>query len=185
MVDLVLYHGTDLGSAQKIEKEGFRFFHNPNHWLGNGIYFYFDRDLAKWWTTHPTKQFGHEIETPTIITCKARYEENRICDIRKLADYYWLVERFQYYVENIFSQFYPVDSIGKKETGCLFFDWLFSSRERDVVIGNFYLPDQPYLPNISSSKFKELSLEYTEVQVCVSDRVKESLSKNFEYSVVQ
>ena len=56
VLKLQVYHGTEFEIAQKICKEEFICKKNLEHWLGNGIYFYLDKPLAKWWTTNPSKK---------------------------------------------------------------------------------------------------------------------------------
>ena len=67
VLKLKLYHGTDFDIAQKICAEGFMCKTNLEHWLGNGIYFYLDKPLAKWWTTNPSKKFGTVIKQPVVL----------------------------------------------------------------------------------------------------------------------
>ena len=50
--EIVGYHGTTSSAQESIENHGL----DPNlvekrddHWLGQGVYFYDDFDLAKWW----------------------------------------------------------------------------------------------------------------------------------------
>ena len=83
----MLYHGTDLENAKKICKNGFRWKQNDEHWLGNGVYFYLDRDLAEWWTTNPSKIFGTEIKVPCILSAEVSIKDERVLDLRNLQDY--------------------------------------------------------------------------------------------------
>ena len=64
---LILYHGTDYNVATLIESGEFKPQPNPCHWLGNGVYFYFDRALAEWWTTNPTEKYGCRISHPALV----------------------------------------------------------------------------------------------------------------------
>lgn len=46
------YHGTSSNYAESIEKHGLdpdKTHTRPDHWLGQGVYFFEDSDLAKWW----------------------------------------------------------------------------------------------------------------------------------------
>lgn len=48
-VNLVGYHGTALGNVDNILENQFVASKRDDHWLGQGIYFYDDFELAKWW----------------------------------------------------------------------------------------------------------------------------------------
>lgn len=52
MEELPIYHGTSIKKADKIISENKMHYNpKPDHWLGNGIYFFEnDYDAAKWWS---------------------------------------------------------------------------------------------------------------------------------------
>ncbi len=81
------YHGTDESVAQAIVENGFISRPNREHWLGEGIYFFLDKNLAEWWTTNPTKKSGMRIQTPVVIECTFEIETDKIFDLRNLTDY--------------------------------------------------------------------------------------------------
>ena len=52
MQKIIGYHGTKKRFAESIINDGFKIAtpkDNDNHWLGHGIYFYSDYELAEWW----------------------------------------------------------------------------------------------------------------------------------------
>ena len=52
MQKIIGYHGTKERFAASIINNGFKIAirkENDNHWLGHGIYFYSDYELAEWW----------------------------------------------------------------------------------------------------------------------------------------
>ena len=51
-VGITGYHGTSSRHAESIAKNGLdpdKTHERPNHWLGQGVYFYENFGLAKWW----------------------------------------------------------------------------------------------------------------------------------------
>ena len=58
------YHATDQNNAVLIQYEGFKFHHNDEHWLGNGVYFFIDEALAKKWVEKQYFIFSDEFLKP-------------------------------------------------------------------------------------------------------------------------
>jgi len=166
---LYLYHGTDALLANCIVKEGFRIKPNKSHWLGNGIYFYLDYSLAKWWTRKPSKNFGSKIENPAILKCSIDETKVNILNLLELDKYNQFCEEFE-------EEFWPIYSrrITKQipyytQVRCAYCDILKSMNNLDVIIGNFYVPNQPYRRQTKNELWNTFHLEYTETQVCVFD----------------
>ncbi|MBR3809179.1 MAG: hypothetical protein IKK46_02615, partial [Clostridia bacterium] len=65
-------HGTDASVVNDILKNGFIYKPNDEHWLGDGIYFFLDENLAEWWTTNPTKKSGMHIQILSYIKLKTK-----------------------------------------------------------------------------------------------------------------
>lgn len=161
-----LYHGTDFAIAQKIKDEGFIVKPNDEHWLGNGIYFYIDKSLAKWWTTNPSKKHGVRIQTPAIIEVALKIEKERVLDLRKKSDFEKLLIWETEYRDNVLA--YSKDSkISAYKYRCGLFDDIFTRRQIDVIIGGFESIEQPYIQEKMRVLLKKLKIAYTELQVCV------------------
>ena len=173
-----IYHGTDVEAARKIIVEGFKTKPSKEHWLGNGIYFYFDRSLAEWWTTRPTNKFGTSIQHPALVKCGISVEEERVLDMRKLKNYLQFVDKYR-------KEFWPYVINGRitvtekdakffdeKQLRCAFCDYLFNRYELDAIVGTFDLQGQPYLPepNTYGEYFDTFNLRYIETQFCVKNK---------------
>lgn len=166
-----LFHGTDRINAQNIQKEGFRLKASHEHWLGNGVYFYTDNSLAQWWTTNPTSKFGTKIENPVIIRCSLNKsdEELNILNLLNLEDYELYYQEF---VDSFWPKYikqHPTKGADYKRIRCAYFDFLKALYGLDMVVGNFYVPEQPYMTGIRHDIFASLKMAYTEIQVCVFD----------------
>jgi len=172
ILKLQVYHGTDFEIAQKICTEEFICKKSLEHWLGNGIYFYLDKSLAKWWTTNPSKKFGTKIKEPVIIECDLEVNDKNILDITKIEGYNNYVEVFHYYFDNYFFKKSPATETDIRRLRCAFFDWVMETQEIDVIIAPFQLPEQPYRKESNKKNVKDLILNefeisYAEVQVCL------------------
>lgn len=166
---LYLYHGTDAQLANRIINEGFRIKPNKSHWLGNGIYFYQDYSLAKWWTTKPSKNFGSKIETPSILKCSIDENNVNILNLLKLDEYNQFCEEFEEEFWPMYSERIPKEIPHYTQVRCSYCDILKSMNNLDVIIGDFFLPNQPYRRKTKNEILKKFHLEYTETQVCVFD----------------
>lgn len=167
MKKITLFHGTDLEAANNILREKkFEWKRNKEHWLGNGFYFYEDLSLAKWWTSNPSKKFGKKIIEPAILKCEITYNEDNICDLGKLEDYnFFLKNYFDYFLCNLESG--SKRHVNYKTHRCAYCDFFERRYEYDMIIGNFYLPDQPYLSEDYPVFVNAIGLPYIEKQYCL------------------
>jgi len=185
---LKCYHGTDLNNAEKILNKGFICKINEEHWLGNGIYFYFDHSLAHWWTSDPTNKFGVEIKHPAILECMINVDENEVIDLRKLEHYKKFADEYR----RVFFPLYFKEFDGKidessKKLRCTFCDYIHDKFKCKAIVGTFNTRDQPYIPNYGFG-FSEFNIQYFETQICIFEQsaikdtklCKEKESKSFE-----
>lgn len=173
-MELEMYHGTDHECAEKILENGFIHRENKNHWLGNGIYFYIDRSLAKWWTTNPTQKFGVKITQPCILTVRQEIPTERILDLRSLEGYIDCINAYKEFMEIAQYNLSLNDEHDRSKIRCAFFDWIFFTYEIDCIIGTFYLVEQEYLksePETIREVLRAFNLPYIETQVCVKQGV--------------
>lgn len=172
-VTLEAYHGTDLSNAESILKSGFKCLPSKHHWLGNGVYFYMDYSLARWWTTNPTNKFGVRVKKAAVIKCNIFVKNNYILDLRRLKDYTKFVEIYR-------NEFLPFlfqgnlisvteDMIDTKTLRCTYCDYLNIKYKYKLIIGTFYLPNQPYMPTEYGKFFETFNISYIENQICVFD----------------
>lgn len=170
---LEAYHGTDISNVDSIIKSGFICKPNKYHWLGNGIYFYMDYSLAKWWTTNPTNKFGVNVKDGAIIKCKISVKDKCVLDLRELKDYTKFVDIYR-------NEFLPFlfrgnltsddkDIIDTKTLRCTYCDYLNIRYKYKLIIGTFYLPTQPYMPKEYGEFFDTFNISYIESQICIFD----------------
>ena len=174
--EITVYHGTDYDIAELIVSGGFKYNKNDEHWLGNGIYFYSDLSLAKWWTKKPSNKFGADIKKPAIIKCILSIDEDNIMDLSKLEDYLIFS---QIYKDEFLPKVYDGDIIIPKYKGtgrfdskklrCSYCDTIKDQYDLKALVGTFNIPHQPYLPKEYGEGFKYFSINYIETQICVFD----------------
>ena len=168
--ELTGYHGTDLGVANNIVKSNFSCKFNKEHWLGQGIYLYIDKSLAKWWTTKPTRKHGTEITNPAIIECKIEVDESKVLNLCTLEGYKKYIDLYNSFLQDWMSHRKSKNEISFKEFRCVFFNYVLIACDIDVIIAPFVLPDQPYMPKYANEQFgHEMHILYTEVQVCIKE----------------
>ena len=125
MEKIIGFHATDKALANSIIANGFSFSRSEEHWLGNGVYFFADPDLAVWWGNNPTNKFGVKIERPCIL--RSTIEAENICDMRLLEDYTFvrvMLPVFKRYLTAHGIKF-ASNNIDAKFR-CAFFDWLYN-----------------------------------------------------------
>lgn len=168
------FHGTDKKYADIIIKSDFKCRRNRKHWLGNGIYFFIDFALAKWWTTNPTRKFGVTVANSAIIKCTIKAKSNEVLDLRKLEDYRRFVDIYRSeFLPFLFEGSIEVMDNRTLDTGilrCTYCDYLNIYHRYKLIIGTFYLPDQPYMPSDYGKFFEYFSISYIEHQICVFDQ---------------
>lgn len=168
---IVAYHGTDMSVAKNIVNDRFICKHNKEHWLGDGIYFYPDLSLARWWTSNPTSKFGVTVEEPAIIKCEIEIDEDRILNLSELSGftkYIGLMNDF--FGVALSDRRRPSEKIDYTKLRCAFFNYVFIRNEVDLIVAPFSTASQPYFP-ISKNKtlFEHMNIMYTEMQICLRE----------------
>ncbi len=163
---MLAYHGTNKQCADQITQNGFQCKENDEHWLGNGIYFYLDWNLAEWWAKTPKKDYGTSPRDPVVIQADIDAHDGNTIDTHNLDDFNWLGKQFEEFKKIYFGTGTVMSKKYKEpQVRCAFFDWLHSEFEcADVVIVGFQKNNATY---ISASVPYEFHMPYIEYQVCV------------------
>lgn len=169
-MNILAYHGTDYNNAKSIVSQGFTFKRNREHWLGNGIYFFQDYSLAKWWTTRPTVKYGSNIQERAIVSCNIRFSEKKVMNLLKLEDYRQFSNIFESDFYPLYKKQPPINPPKWQQLRCAYCDYLSKTFKLDAIIGNFDAQAQPYLPSKHSKAFEDFLLKYTEIQICVFNK---------------
>lgn len=166
---IIGYHATDSNNVDDIIKNDFTFRRNKKHWLGNGIYFYLDPSLAKWWATNPSKVFGDPIKNSSIIKCVFKISDERFVNLRKLDHYNFFIKAYNEYLQEL-----TVKGTAKPNDinvlRCSVCDYIANTYNIQAILGVFNMFKQPYLHPNYMNTYKELKLLYPETQLCVFDQ---------------
>ncbi len=162
---MMAYHGTNLKKAEKIQETGFKCKKNAAHWLGNGIYFYLDEELAAWWAKTPKREYGSSVVHPVVIEADIAADDGNTIDTRILEHYNQLGRWFEKFYEQIESLGESVTKeMHSDQLRCVFFDWLHANTSVDVVVAAFPKKDAGYMTKSPKQSFY---LPYCECQMCV------------------
>ncbi|NLJ18363.1 hypothetical protein [Globicatella sulfidifaciens] len=186
-IQLCGYHGTLSNSAEKIIKDGFKIKeYTPNdgkychnHWLGHGIYFYEDYDLAKQWADSKSIAFAkkHNLKSEsTVIFASYKSNEKNICNLdnsnqlRKFNNYAKDVEKLianeRYYCLDFTKNIKPELSAEEKEQEiikrirCFAFDCFKSEKNIQIIMYTFSMRNHV--------KYTDIALGVNQKQICVS-----------------
>lgn len=167
----VAYHATDKSNANAIIEDNFLYHPSDVHWLGDGVYFFLDKELAfRWGYFCPTKKYG-KISVPAVIEALIRVDDDELFDMRKLEsfneamfrfDEFWNYVRGYYIDTNPDRDFYD-------RLECAFFNWLTSKLNLKCIICEFDKRRISFAQTDSSHVFNKLRLSYMETQMCVKD----------------
>ena len=160
------FHATDIKYAKLIIENEFLVKPNDMQWLGQGIYFYLDKELAKWWTTRPSRRFGCNIKNAAIIEAKIQCSKDTCFDMRDVKVYRIAEKLFTEYFGEIYDNLDIDTPIGIDKLKCSFFDWLKARYLINVIIGVFSDNEKAYL---ESTNLSIIHMTFGEVQLCVTD----------------
>ena len=165
------YHATDQNNAVLIQYEGFKFHHNDEHWLGNGVYFFIDEALAKKWVEKQPKSFN-KIKNGVVLHVVIDVDESFILDLRNYDDYMIVKEYFEEYVKILEQEDDLSIYCSNKKLLCTIFDELKKEYELQCVISNFSersntLPKQ--LKDKREELWRSFHMPFVETQICVFD----------------
>lgn len=173
-MSLKLFHATDESRVQSILKGGFVYKPNDEHWLGNGIYFFLDYDLARWWSTNPSKKFSVKISEPAILCVDLTISSDDTLDMNLLSGYLNCLDAYDRFEKEMLMTLEPEIQHSLKKLRCAFFDTVFKASNIKAIIGSFAHEDQRYLktkPDSIITQLRLFDLPFVEKQVCVRSGV--------------
>ena len=164
---LELFHATDVKYVDSIISGNFIVSANLEHWLGNGIYFYTEEDLARWWGTNPTKKYT-QIKDPRIIKVNIDIPDHLVLDLRRFKNYKQMSEEFMRFYKNLFNDdCTSISGVNGRQIQSDFFNYYFQKVNVKMIIGTFAAERQSYIGAQYKTLLDEIGLKYTETQVCL------------------
>ena len=183
MQEIIGYHGTKDASAKLILKDGFALAtpkKGDNHWLGHGIYFYTEFELAEWWAkTKVKKQNKKYSKKDSPVVLKAVIHANNILDLdnpfclMQFEEYQKKLEE-QVINDGIVLDFADGKGQEKERIRCFWMDMVKEEYDIEVIIYTFnrknpsYVNSKYHVDNESENSLKNMQLVYHEKQICVT-----------------
>lgn len=164
------YHATDKSNVNGIMTNNFTYNVHDDHWLGNGVYFFLDKNLAIKWPELSCKKYG-VIKCATIFEVEILTNEESVCDLRDLKSYNFVKDTFVEYWNMVKSSNKFMQSINMSKIRCAFFDWLIKEADLKCIIAYFTERNNltGYIDKSAFKIFSDFHIPYIEVQLCVTD----------------
>lgn len=172
-VEYVGYHATDESNIESIMNRGFIYQKSKKHWLGNGSYFFEDKQLAFYWASKCPKGYGM-IYNPAFIQVHIKTSAQKCADLRKISHYNAARAFCIIYLKKAFEAINAINEILSDEEEiakfrCSFFDSFKKAFDLDMLIGGFEKYKAFYINKNKNarSSFEKFRIPYIEVQYCV------------------
>ena len=182
MQKIIGYHGTKERFAASIINNGFKIAirkENDNHWLGHGIYFYSDYDLAVWWgrtkVNRQKEKYGYN---DTAIVIKGVIEGDTVWDLDRPS----MLRKFKECQKELEQEFVKTGiklDFSKDDTQmkmrCFWMDAVKEAYNISVIIYTFtrdnpsYVESKYHVNSREEFSLRNLGLTYHEKQICVTD----------------
>ena len=181
---IVGYHGTKSENVDSILKEGFKIKKSKkgdNHWLGHGIYFYSDYELADWWAQTKVKKHNQKYgENNVAAVIRAVIKADNILDL----DSPFALKKFKEYQEELEKQIVEQGIVldftqGKGKISerirCFWLDAVKQEYNIQVIIYTFtqnnpsYVDSKYHIYSQDGYSLNSMGLAYHEKQICVTE----------------
>lgn len=169
MTTIVGYHGAALSNKNNILENGFESNERSDHWLGQGIYFYDDEDLAKWWAeTKYLKKYNTSI---CVIKAEIQAELSQVLNLDKPKGIDYLFAKIKILTKSktkVEISDNPITNL------CFVLDYIKIEFGIAIVKLTFF-KDKTSYGSVNIEEFEKnnfplpLSVTYKEIQICVSD----------------
>ena len=167
---IIGFHGTFVEAIDSIVKEGFHIVRRDNHWLGQGVYFYDNSPLARWWISRNSKSDHQKRDKGTsFVVIKAQLSStvDSVLDLDSVEG----VNSFYQKIHENWDVFRTVQfSNDEHKNLCFVLDVLSEQYGFKIIIKTFESLDPSYgLVNTRAfdRELFKLNVRYKERQICV------------------
>lgn len=180
-VEIIGYHGTSSKHAKNIEKYGLdpdKTHIRSDHWLGQGVYFFADFNLAKWWAHDIAGKSYNCDEFPIVYQAQIQVSEEELLNLDNHEQYDLFLGRLlnmQETIEKDAKNRMPV--FNAEQQKAVYFDYYKAMYNISVIIFTFSKDCAKYGTFRTGSDLmrqkkleKTLGLAYHEKQICVSKK---------------
>lgn len=195
MGKIIAYHGTKSCFVESILNDNFKIKQpkkKDNHWLGHGVYFFSEYELAHWWaetkvTVH-NKKYKY-CDTASVIEAEIKYKKSIDLDTaigRNSFFSFWEQYEKEMIRKGIVLDFATGEKNSKiiqERKRCFALDCFKKEKKIDIIVYTFTRQDPVY----ETSKYNlrvanDLGLEYREKQICVSNPANIMKRKDVTYN---
>ena len=180
-IEMIGYHGTHSGHADSIEKNGL----DPDktrirrdHWLGQGVYFYDEFDLAKWWAYDIAGKPYNYGNFPIVYQAQIQAPDEEVLNLDNHEEYDLFMNRvlnMQKEIEKDEEGRVPI--FRPEQQRAVYFDYYREMYHKSVIMFTFSKDCAGYgtfrkAAELSQQRklAKNLGLAYHEKQICVSKK---------------
>lgn len=180
------YHGTSENFRYSIEKDGLdpsKSKYRSDHWLGQGVYFFTDYDIAMWWANTTSSHNGKC--GALIYKSEINSPDNEVLDLDKYSHvdkFYTEIIRNLDAIKECCKEKMPVFTY--ENCRAVFFDYYKIKNNISVVMGTFQKECAKYTTHRSREELgvqrqlmESLGVKYSEKQICVSKKDYITLTK--------
>lgn len=173
------FHGTFASVADDIIDNGFTYKFSDKHWLGQGIYFYDNFELALWWIERKViyeKEKNNRTEEPSVINANIIADKDKIINLDNPKD----MDRYIDFIEGFIKEMkknglnikLKKGDNFKRQNQCFMLDMMKKSENIEVVLETFVKRRSSY-GKYDLKKFEDeyyqFDLSYKETQICASN----------------
>lgn len=180
-VEMIGYHGTSSVHAEKIAKYGLdpdKTHIRPDHWLGQGVYFFSEFDLARWWADDIAGKLYNRGSFPIVYQAQIQAPREEILDLDNPKEYDLFLGRLldmQKEIEADSENRMPV--FNREQHRAVYFDYYREMYHKSVIMYTFSKDCARYGTYRTGTDLaqqkkleKALGLAYHEKQICVSKK---------------
>lgn len=166
-IEIEAYHGTFKDNVNNILEKGYTFNRRDDHWLGQGIYFYDDIELARWFITRKYKgTHGKEI---FVIKSTLSTVPEKVLNLDTNIGVDFVYEKVSQLISEINIIFDKEDEIKNR---CIILDIIKELYNIDIIIMTFKTDFQSYgRARIKwfEDNYFPIGINYSETQICATD----------------
>lgn len=173
------YHGTCSKYRDSIERFGLdpsRCKYRDDHWLGQGVYFYDDFDLARWWAS--TISSHHNNCRAMIFQSRIIAPENEVLNLDDYKQFDGFITATLETLEEIKQRCQGEMPIFEDSSfRAIFFDYYKEQNKISVIIGTFQKLFAGYTTfrseperTLQKKLMRSIGLKFHERQICVSKK---------------
>lgn len=178
-INITGYHGTLYSNKDSILNNGFVISNKrDDHWLGHGVYFYKDIDLAIWWSNNVVKSAYRKnkglFNGGIVFKVIMEPQDHKVLDLDDRST----LTLFNEYCIHIHEEYKKINKeivveakdefTLKNKLRCIYLDIYKDEHDIDLVMYTFARQSPSYSWNFKKhGKPMDLGLDYKEPQICV------------------